>query len=493
MRKFLFLLPVFLLASFFQQFTVPFVRENSGTLTLNPGFTFGQDIIYAGTNACTSGATSCTIPAGGSTTCSTTTIPECTLPTAAGAEWIAFMYSTNDVSISSVSDSDSGSWSSSGCHTYNSTLAMNVDAWYSNDRAAESTPPSITVDSSAGATGMEIMFMTVNPQSSYAASFDHCAGTSNATCTTTCTGASPTVTATDAIVQFAWANNSSFSQFNLWSSPYITDYAGNGFCFNCTSGTAPTIAMGTGTGGVFLAVAIKSTAGSFTPGQPSTISVAHISSPLSGSTESCSNACGALTVPSTTAGNALVLVEADYSVGTVKFSSITDNKSETWTEPSGCYAFNNYPSNGGNLNCAYVLSATAGVTSVTPTMTASSPTTGFAWFELSCSGGSWSEDATGGTDNSASNIPTGQALTLTGANDAIIQGINADGGAGAITGYAMPLYPGGPETNPEFIYTVHYLGSAAVNINTSNGAAPTWLYPGFNADTAVVGLALTCP
>jgi hypothetical protein len=465
--------------------------------TLNPGLTFGQDILYAGTGACTSGGTTCTIPAGGSSQC-IAEVPECTLPTAAGAEWLAFLYSTNNVPISGVSDSDSGSWTSSGCHTYNSTLALNADVWYSNDRAAESTPPSITVTTGTGATDMQVTFMTVNPQSGYAAEFDNCAGTSNATCTTTCTGASPTVTATDAIVQFAQTNNSSFPQFNLWSSPYITDYAGNGFCFNCTSGTAPTIAMGTGTGGVFLAVAIKSNVGTFTSSQPSTISLANYSALVSGSTEDCTPGCPALTVPSTSTGHALVLVEADWSAGTVKFSSITDNQGETWTKPGGCYAFNNYPGDGGNLNCAYVLSATAGVTSVTPTMTASSSDTGFAWFELACSGGSWSEDATNGTSNSASNIPPGQALTLTGSNDAIVQAINATEGAGSVTGYPMPLVPGGPGTNPTFIYAAsetppNYQASAVVLMNTSNGAAPTWVYPGLDEDTAVVALALTCP
>lgn len=178
----------------------------------------------------------------------------------------------------------------------------------------------------------------------------------------------------------------------------------------------------------------------------------------------------AISVTSTGSGHAL-----DVKLGLAStsaypaLSSISDNKSETWTSCSSCFlnatlAGPSYIT----LLDEYVLSSTSGVTTITVSTAANVPFWDVEVTELASTTGAIYFD-TGGkvTTNVSTNCTScvGVALTLNGSNDAIIQqgypqiAITGISGGGGYTGFLDIDW--------------NSVGFAAA-LNTSNGAAPTW-------------------
>ena len=145
--------------------------------------------------------------------------------------------------------------------------------------------------------------LAVLPPSGYSFSgYDSGGYLANTTCTT-CTLASPTLTATDLVAQFNdW--NGTLPVGPMYSSPYVEDSAGIALCLDCNTSTAPTFTQ-TGSGGtVNNWIALKTTAGTYSIASSSDpISIAaHAMEGLNGPV-SCSPACPALTIPSTALGD----------------------------------------------------------------------------------------------------------------------------------------------------------------------------------------------
>jgi hypothetical protein len=186
-----------------------------------------------------------------------------------------------------------------------------------------------------------------------------------------------------------------------------------------------------------------------------------------------SNTC-AVTVTSTGTGHFGVILW--LTANSTSASSISGGGS--WTIPASCKINVTFTS-----GCAYILSLSSGVTTITMTWSTSacgSPCSIF-FYEESFTGSSVSLDngSSGGlgtvNNTSSSSTPPGVALTLSGANTAIFQVIlQGNGSATAISGsYNLDL--GGA-----------FQGSASA-LNTTNGTAPTWT---FSASSTGIGSAI---
>jgi hypothetical protein len=103
------------------------------------------------------------------------------------------------------------------------------------------------------------------------------------------------------------------------------------------------------------------------------------------------------------------------------------------------------------------------------------------YYEIARTSGSFALDTCAATVNSSRSLtPPGQALTLSGLNDVIFQGIQElDNHAlpYSQTLYFQPAFGGGSNQN------VPSWGSSAVLVNTENGSAPIW---GSNSRTTSV-------
>lgn len=166
----------------------------------------------------------------------------------------------------------------------------------------------------------------------------------------------------------------------------------------------------------------------------------------------------AMTIPSTTAGD-LIVVMAYIGNATDKVTSVTDNGGSSYSlcATSSCYATD---SSANGVDAAYCLSVVGGATSVTVNKTSSS--NALTLYVLQAShAGTAALDAVGTrlqTTNTTS--PLGVALTLTGTNDVIVQGIHS----------ASPTVLSGCYTS----------GGGTGNLlwqqctNTTDGTAPTW-------------------
>jgi hypothetical protein len=184
----------------------------------------------------------------------------------------------------------------------------------------------------------------------------------------------------------------------------------------------------------------------------------------SASCSSASTACSA-TVGSTTAGNLLVITVMWPGGVARTLSSITGGESTGMVLPSGCYMGPSGGSVGENIACAYKLSATGGVTTITANL---SGTPSGAWAinvrEYHPSTVTAVLDGTPASNvtTSCSNNCSPPALTLTGGSDVVVAGMTSDNaGCGVAAGYAN--------------FSERTLSgnsvSSADNLNTPSGAA----------------------
>ena len=438
--------------------------SNAATLTVNAttanssGWTYVQDSIDT---FCNAGASSCTIQTG------------TFLPTVSGSIWAVLLTTNNNVTIASVTGGG-GTWTlCPNCHVFNSTLSRNEDIAYNLTGNPGTT--SITVNLSGASSGQfGLNFVEVIPPPGSTASFD-AAGTSATTSCTTCTGVGLNISATDVIIQSVAATSP--STWNAWSAPYITLPLGEGLNLNATSGAAPTV-LTTGPGAVFSAIAFKSTAGSFAP-PPQPISVVNYTAQQG---INCSPSCS-LSIPSTGSGHLLYIEAADLTSS--RISSISGGGS--WIVPAGSNTCQITLSGSDALSCGYVLSSTAGVTSLNVTMSGSTNAS-FAIWELASASGSFSFDAEGSATNNPSFDPSGAALALSGSNDVIFQSSFVPGGTSSVSFYPIPRVPPGGQG------TMFLKNNAAsvVLLNTTSGTTPLWVNQQ-NSATVVSAVAFSTP
>jgi hypothetical protein len=401
-------------------------------------------------------------------------------PTTAGSVWVVQIQTVNNVTISSVTGGG-GTWiKCPNCHIRN-PAGPNEDAWY-NLTGNAGTTQNITVNLSgaSGGNGIGINFMEALPPAGFTASYDDSGSVAPALCTT-CTGVQlNNISATDIIFENPGGGGQAF--WNSVSAPWTLDINGGQFNLNTTSGAAPTVTFDAATNPAFLAIAFKSTAGIFTPpsylGQNSIVQFKQY-------TQTCNPTC-VLTLPQATgAGNLLFVMSANLNNDNIAMVS----GGGTWLVPSGTNTCRiNFVQAGNNaFSCAYVLASTAGATSVSVTLNGTS-STGFAVWEIASSTGlPWTFDTQGSHVNGTGASPPGEALTITGKNDVVFQGMFAPGGAGEVTYYPLTYID-----HAGAGYILFNEASEAMLLNSGPTApSPTWINPQINQTTAAFGIAFT--
>ena len=185
---------------------------------------------------------------------------------------------------------------------------------------------------------------------------------------------------------------------------------------------------------------------------------------------SCSATSGtscAVTVASTGTGNILI---AMFASGTV--TTVADSAGNAWLRAPNCAI--------ANVDCWYVLNSLSGATTITGTVTSG---TGRAveFFEFSIGAGCLaSYDSSFSASNLSSSNQSGAGLTLTGTNDAIVQGIYANSSniSSVSGGYTLA------STSNK---------TAAYVLNVSSGAAPTWtLSSSATANVNAIAISEAC-
>jgi predicted outer membrane repeat protein len=420
--------------------------------TSNVGWTFYQNFVDFSSVNCGAGQTTCTF-----------TISS----THAGAVQIVGITTGNNVTISSCSIGTGNCTlcASSACHVFNATDAINQDAAYIIGGQGGQTTVSVTL-SGASASAFIPLYIEIVPPPGSTASIDAVNALVSNSCNT-CALPSISPTATDAVVYIGTVNNSGAQWNNCNNNMYSLSGAGC-VALNATTMTSPTVKQnGSASFTAFSGLAFKSSLGTFTATTPNFLVVNETSSDTS-----CSPTC-TITIPATTIGNLLFIQNGAGSSGGGAISSVSGGGG-TWTNCAGA----DISGTPGHLSCAYNLSPSSSITSVSVTM-ASNGSNGFAVWEVKRNSGSWALDTQGSTSNAATLRPTGQALTLSGSNDLIFQSIQDPGGANPGPTFADIAPPAYLQLNQ---------ASGAGLINTTNGNAPLWLDPQ-NVATLVNGIA----
>ena len=417
---------------------------------------------------------------GGSSTCTFTGTTQGFVPTIAGSVWVAYAFSGGGPNsmghITSVTGGG-GTWNlipSQKCYAVQAAFLAS-DCAYNVSGSAGTNIITVTVSAPPSNTWV-IGFAEFLPPPGSVVSLDDAEQNSSASCTT-CVGPTLSLSATDAVfsVGISW-NGSTATGLQAFNTPYLTDEGMNAVALNMSSFTAPSFSQSSAGQMVYSSIAFRSTARVFTP--PSTIFTAVALTQNPSATFNCTPVCPAMTIPSTGSGHLLFLQSANLTASSY-ISSVSGGG--TWVVPAGCQI---NLSGVGPLSCAYVLSSSSGATSVTVTMSSSS-VNGFVLYEVSRSSGSFVLDAIGTSQRTASFLPLGQGLTLSGTDDVIFQGIMDGGGA----------WPSSPNRYPYYwsnnAYGNNFLAenaSSAMLMDTANGTAPTWYNPQ-NSVTAVHAVA----
>ena len=168
-----------------------------------------------------------------------------------------------------------------------------------------------------------------------------------------------------------------------------------------------------------------------------------------------SSAC-VVTIPSTTAGNALVA--AAITGLTTGNPATTGSGGGTWVHPTGCSAF----ASPGSVDFLYLLSVTGGTTSVTINVTTSNAFYGVAIWEVSRGTGTAAYDTCNTATTSTCTTCATPTLTFTGSNDAVFEVGNPDNNISAISGTGYSF-----DTNSDDLGLGH-------GLNITTGASVNW-------------------
>jgi len=177
------------------------------------------------------------------------------------------------------------------------------------------------------------------------------------------------------------------------------------------------------------------------------------------------------TISISAVGGGHLLVVWDGLFSAVGTSNSVSDGTNTYTHCSNCRASDGTGTISGDM--WYVLSSTLTGGATTVTVTHSGNLSGFCYYaEYAFTAASVSVDASGSADDATgSATQLGVAMTLTGTNDVVVQGIVSGSGAPTINSIAA----GGTAsfTNP-FIHPAPDRSAIAGAINTTDGSAPTW-------------------
>jgi len=438
---------------------------------------------------------------GSASPCTSGTTTSCTwtfLPTIANSGIAVGITTSNNVTAStSVTWSCGGTWTA-GPHVYDSTVgALSVLINVGNTGGC--TSATFTVSGAPGTSiwaGIVPNVVEFIAPTGLSAVVDQTASVDDSTsCSASCALASfsggSALTSTDAVVQF---NNAQYTITSCiygtanatncagtFTGGYVSDYNGDAIYLNAPAGSLTGTAQqrnssGSASGHVtFAAVAFKGSS-SFTL-SPSQIWTATNNDSFYYSGAPCSSTCTGITVPSTTGSDLLIFCAQSASAAgaSAYISSLSDNKSQTWTDLGSVRIG---ASSYGTQDCQYVLSDTAGVTTISATMNASG-TYYFAIYEFNKSSGAAVLDAQGSTNNSgtSSATPASQGLTLSGTDDLCLSLILSPGASDGILGITNVPYPWDAftNTNGQNLATAHDVGAIGYTMNVSSLPAGKWI------------------
>ena len=442
-------------------------------------------------------------------------------PTVAGSVWVLEVQGPNNFTIASVTGGG-GQWvHCPNCHATNPS-GFNVDAWYnlSGNAGEDGSHLAFTLSGSAGSF-ISVNFEELLPPPGTTASYDtsgvstptNCSGTS----ATPCAGVSLTLSGTDAVISNP--GGGPHASWNSWSAPYITTSNGSGWALNVSGTTAPTTTFlpcgsshNTTCNPEFLAIAFKSSAGTFTPPtqQYSVVQIQTVQGPAqqSGGGLNCSAGCG-VPLQATRAGD-LLYVQGNSGQGGF-ISAVTcapvacNSGSSAPVIPSGnsssvCQrSYNGVPGiPNAALSCGYILSVPGGVTSLNVTANNSLAFTITVAEVASSIGGTFVLDTQGSTQLTTNRAAQpAQALALTGGNDVIFGAFWVNGGGNTPSYYAQPnlgWYCSGTGNTMKCNsanYTMFNQGEIGILLN-SGPTAPSafWVNPQ-NTTDLVTGAAFT--
>lgn len=320
--------------------------------------------------------------------------------------------------ISTITGTTGGSWQTmSGGHGFSAT-AGGFDCQFNAGLTAGTFTPTVTLTTQDLG---YVLKVEIQPPAGYTASFDVATNGSASSCTT-CTGPSISLSATDAVV-YVWAEaNSPVFPFTF-SSPFITGLSNEGIATNVSGTVQPTAGQSPAGDAAFVAMAFKSSAGTFSVPAPVFTWVALTAVPGG---ESCGPACPAITLNGTPAAGDLLFVQAADLQNGGYISSINDGHSGAFTIPSpgstcAVQVVNN-ASAWWNNSCAWEV-LPAGVTQITPTMAASGQT-GFLIYQVHRNDGhTWALDAQNSTTISSPSTTSVAcpSLSVSGTNEVIFQ------------------------------------------------------------------------
>ena len=418
------------------------------------------------------------------------------VPTVAGSIWILQTMTPTSATITSICTGAGCTGTSAGwTHCTNCVIGNNffLDAYYNLCQPQSNCPVGTTTVNfvmSGSVAFLNSNFVEILPPDGTfcgqaagtfcTPSLDTSGHAVGSNCNATpCSAVSLTTTATDFIWQNPGGNGQ--VQWNSWSSPYVQDANGGAFLPNTPVGTiaAPTVQMVNNAGVEFVALAFKSTAGTFTPPTPQ-YSIVNFSAFSPGS-----QTCGActLTIPTTGSGHLLYLEAADEAGSTVSAVSWTGTNGGTWVVPSGSNTCQfaqtlGVSGAGGPLNagfgCAWVLSTTAGATQVHVTMTGSGQTN-FAVYEIASTIGTFSLVQQSLKIVGPTLYSAGAAVTSTGANYVAFQAGWVIGGSLGPNFYPTPYINQNGTLGPFNYFAFDNVAVVALLDTGPTVPTPTWI------------------
>src|SRR5271166_9012 len=193
-----------------------------------------------------------------------------------------------------------------------------------------------------------------------------------------------------------------------------------------------------------------------------------------------------ITVASTGSGHPLnISATLSTTGGGATLSSVSDNQTETWTQASSFTTQYNYSGSNWKTNLdAYVLSSTAGVTTVTFKTTSNVANWSLEFTELASGGLTVYYDTANAVQDTTCTSCAGVGLTLSGSNDAILQVGNTTAAVSSISG--------GAGYGIIDIDTQTHAGYA-IATNTNNGSAPTWTTTSGYLAASAIAFTATAP